>query len=357
MNSPILRKSRKKHFASFKKIDFNLILPNKCVKKATEPMQERSTELMDVQKVREAVGGDLEESDFFAVVKDSNVNNSSHKLKSMVLLQLEVIKEQADQLLKKDKQIAALKAENEELRQKLEQATTRTTTPPRKSSDKKRQTPAKRKTVVVAEESPVKPKQVRCEEETPPAPPPKPLEFLTAEKPYLTCEWKLSQAERDVAREPAIRACLEIPSWKECDLDRSCYSMEGTEDLSDEVFAGRHKKFETIEKRRKRWDVQRLREVRTVEKLRLRYMKEELQEEKAVIKATKPAFISFYPAAEQLSFIQIVEHLPVLAFGEPIPKLTPQDYQLPWRHSEHQEEMSPSTSFTKTRFFSSKTKK
>ena len=48
------------------------------------------------------------------------------------------------------------------------------------------------------------------------------------------------------------------------------YTMEGTEDIEDETFLRRHQKFELDEKKRKRWDIQRMREQRHVEKLRAR---------------------------------------------------------------------------------------
>ena len=46
--------------------------------------------------------------------------------------------------------------------------------------------------------------------------------------------------------------------------------MEGTENIEDETFLRRHQKFELDEKRRKRWDIQRMREQRHCEKLRAR---------------------------------------------------------------------------------------
>lgn len=51
---------------------------------------------------------------------------------------------------------------------------------------------------------------------------------------------------------------LEVPSWR-IRIYTSCYTMEGTENLDDEIFNKRHLKLENDERRRKRWDVQRIR--------------------------------------------------------------------------------------------------
>ncbi|KAF2352680.1 PEHE domain [Trinorchestia longiramus] len=69
---------------------------------------------------------------------------------------------------------------------------------------------------------------------------------------------------------PLLERSVEIPSWRVSALT-PLYIMEGTENLEDEVFTKRHHKLEQDEKRRKRWDLQRLREQRQYEKLRERY--------------------------------------------------------------------------------------
>lgn len=51
---------------------------------------------------------------------------------------------------------------------------------------------------------------------------------------------------------------LEVPNWR-VKIYTSCYTMEGTENLDDEIFNKRHLKLENDERRRKRWDVQRIR--------------------------------------------------------------------------------------------------
>lgn len=108
---------------------------------------------------------------------------------------------------------------------------------------------------------------------------------------------------------------LEIPKWTEHELTPS-YCIEGTEDLSDETFLKRHSKWEVDERRRKKWDVQQIREQRRIEKLKRRHCKDELQAQNDA-----SALQSFYPTVESLQSICFVNDLPVQAFGEVIPKL------------------------------------
>lgn len=57
---------------------------------------------------------------------------------------------------------------------------------------------------------------------------------------------------------PDNSSSLEVPNWR-LKVYTSCYTMEGTENLDDEIFNKRHQKLENDERRRKRWDVQRIR--------------------------------------------------------------------------------------------------
>lgn len=68
---------------------------------------------------------------------------------------------------------------------------------------------------------------------------------------------------------------VETPSWRLKPLT-NMYQLEGTENITDEAYYKRHQKFEQEEKRRKRWDLQRIRELRVCEKLE-RQKEEELR--------------------------------------------------------------------------------
>lgn len=83
--------------------------------------------------------------------------------------------------------------------------------------------------------------------------------FLTTEENYFTAvgdsNYSLSMA---VSTPQEATASLEVPNWR-IKVYTSCYTMEGTENLDDEIFNKRHLKLENDERRRKRWDVQRIR--------------------------------------------------------------------------------------------------
>lgn len=101
----------------------------------------------------------------------------------------------------------------------------------------------------------------------------------------------------------------------------SCYTMEGTENLDDDVYAKRHARLENDEKRRKRWDVQRIREQRIVEKLKQRE-----QKNAAASKGegeTLDSISSLWPGLEDIKYLEVCDNLPVSAFGAPLPRISP----------------------------------
>lgn len=83
--------------------------------------------------------------------------------------------------------------------------------------------------------------------------------FLTTEEHYYTAvgdpNYTLNLKQFSPG-EPSNS--LEVPNWR-VRVYTSCYTMEGTENLDDEIFNKRHLKLENDERRRKRWDVQRIR--------------------------------------------------------------------------------------------------
>ena len=150
--------------------------------------------------------------------------------------------------------------------------------------------------------------------------------------------------------ETSFKPSIEIPSWRIHPIS-SCYSLEGTENLNDEVFNRRHAKFEIDEKRRKRWDMQRLREQRLNERLRSgRYyggttfqttfpssqttvhsnLSKALQPTNDASQQSNGQTNSFYPEPKDIQFIEVSDTLPVVAFGHPIPLLPEAKFSLPW---------------------------
>ncbi|XP_075212077.1 male-specific lethal 1 isoform X2 [Lycorma delicatula] len=122
--------------------------------------------------------------------------------------------------------------------------------------------------------------------------------------------------------EPKVNGCvLEVPSWRTKHFT-SCYTMEGTENLSEDVFERRHARLEVDERRRKRWDVQRIREQRQIERLRQRQRKGDGGDDES------EALTTFWPHPDEAEYIQVTDMLPVSAFGCPLPHFKPTNFVL-----------------------------
>ncbi|KAF7994984.1 hypothetical protein HCN44_004456 [Aphidius gifuensis] len=164
--------------------------------------------------------------------------------------------------------------------------------------------------------------------------------YLTTENHYYTAigdpnyQLKIKSLLKDDDEEESN---LEVPSWR-VKVYTSCYTMEGTENLDDEIFNKRHLKLENDERRRKRWDVQRIREQRHIEKLKQR---QERQNHLATCyntnhtgpcptTAEEEIVTTLWPEIDQIQSLQVDPQLPVAAFGAPIPSFTPSEFSLPW---------------------------
>jgi len=115
----------------------------------------------------------------------------------------------------------------------------------------------------------------------------------------------------------------ETPTWR-IKSTNPCYSMEGTEDIADQVLLKRHEKMEKEEKQRKRWDMQRMRQEQQLQKLRAR------QEKQHAAQTKKEETTSLLPSLEAATHICVEEKIPVAAFGRPIPSLPHTTFCLPW---------------------------
>ncbi|XP_035514902.1 male-specific lethal 1 homolog isoform X1 [Morone saxatilis] len=159
------------------------------------------------------------------------------------------------------------------------------------------------------------------------------LPFMSTTEMYLCC-WNqppLSplretspKKEEEVASEwtPHVvhDMLIVFPSWRENPIEPLDEDPSSTppEPLDDNVFLKRHLKLELDEKRRKRWDIQRIREQRMFQRLQQRMNR------KKVVPETEPELSSFYPDTEDVETIVITPFLPVVAFGRPLPKLSQQ---------------------------------
>lgn len=165
------------------------------------------------------------------------------------------------------------------------------------------------------------------------------LPFMSTTEMYLCC-WNqppLSplretspKKEEEVASEwtPHVvhDMLIVFPSWRENHIEPleedPCFTPP--EPLDDGVFLKRHAKLELDEKRRKRWDIQRIREQRMFQRLQQRMNR------KKVVPESEPELSSFYPDTEDVETIVITPFLPVVAFGRPLPKLSQENFELPW---------------------------
>nr|XP_060637030.1 male-specific lethal 1 homolog [Anolis sagrei ordinatus] len=150
------------------------------------------------------------------------------------------------------------------------------------------------------------------------------LPYLSTTDMYL-CRWHQlppSPLQETSSKEDIVA----IPSWRDHTIEplRDLNPSELVETLDDSVFSKRHAKLELDEKRRKRWDIQRIREQRILQRLQLRmYKKKGIQE-------SEPEVTSFFPESDDVESLMITPYLPVVAFGRPLPKLSPQNFELPW---------------------------
>lgn len=134
---------------------------------------------------------------------------------------------------------------------------------------------------------------------------------------------------------------IEVPSWRIIHIPDSL-STDGIESLDDDTFLKRHQKLESDEKRRKRWDIQRLREQRLNERLRSgRYYNNNINCDNSPGSngSTNQAgsnLSNFFPRTKEVQFIEVSDKIPGMAFGLPIPNLPPKAFSLPWLKSSRQ---------------------
>nr|CAD7426805.1 unnamed protein product [Timema monikensis] len=138
--------------------------------------------------------------------------------------------------------------------------------------------------------------------------------------------------------EPVVNGKLdidvEVPTWR-IKSYTSCYSMEGTENLDDEVFLKRHQRLEVDERRRKRWDVQRIREQRQIERLKLREIASSRRGSVASRHTTEgeEPVLSYCQQPDDVEKLEVENRVPLSALGTDIPNFPPSEFSLPWHGS------------------------
>ena len=253
-----------------------------------------------------------------------------------------MIQKQSEAIVTKDQQIKELKKENEGLKKKVNSL--------QEHKFSKRIAAIKSETIVVTPPAPILPppsftnlkheiKKEKIEEEE--------KEEITNEseivcmetsEPYFTIQHGVEVIEEN---DVEMQKKAEVPGWRLKPISAS-YIMEGTENIEDENLSKRHQKPENDEKRRKRWDVQRIREQRHVARLRARYDPNDENHStlinnpnltmKLMPEASKESLDikTLLPDPEDATDILVQENLPVSVFGCVLPKLISKDFSLPW---------------------------
>ncbi|XP_059388325.1 male-specific lethal 1 homolog [Carassius carassius] len=152
------------------------------------------------------------------------------------------------------------------------------------------------------------------------------LPYMTTDEMYLCC-WQQPPASPLRDEPPKKEDDVTIPSWRENIMEplQEEDAVDIPENLDDSVFLKRHAKLELDEKRRKRWDIQRIREQRMLQRLQQR-----MEKKKTNVQENEPEVSSFYPNVDNVEAIMVTPFLPVVAFGRPLPNLPPQNFELPW---------------------------
>ncbi|XP_078656274.1 uncharacterized protein LOC144902609 [Branchiostoma floridae x Branchiostoma belcheri] len=121
---------------------------------------------------------------------------------------------------------------------------------------------------------------------------------------------------------------LHLPPWRVNNLTTSSLDEKDfVEDISDDAYNRRHQKLELDEKKRKRWDIQRIREKRQYEKLLMRNMMKKCNSDNIWV---QPTIGSFFPEPEDVDYVEVGDTVPVVAFGQPLPSITKREFSLPW---------------------------
>lgn len=308
------------------------------------------------------------------------------KLKEIVVLHTDLIQHQQEQILKRERQLRELKDERDSLRQKLERlekklaqssrdttvrrpslavAATQTElrlgtghTSPVLAVSRQRSRPSSssrghRKRARSSDSGTTRSVRASSAESSTrervgaargaatattrgPSPPPRqpPVKRRPVEAPQLDSSllWTstpyhcfVGQTSPATVSQEETEEKIEVPTWRLHPV-ASGYSMEGTENLDDEVFGKRHQKLELDERRRKRWDIQRLREQRRTERL--------LQKQRAAAEGpgqnSGSPLTSFFFNPKNVHYIEVTDALPVVAFGHPVPSFQPEEFSLPW---------------------------
>ncbi|KAA0705947.1 Male-specific lethal 1-like 1 [Triplophysa tibetana] len=302
------------------------------------------------------------------------VDTQTSCIRQILLLQLELIEQQQKQLHNKNKEIDDLKDEKNMLMARIERMEHRLQTVRKDGDSRPSQTPRRKepeaKTASSNEGQQEKqvdsPKQASCDRagrdtkrrllfqdsrkgrtrrgqaKSPPPPSPPPQEGLcpkeepqdvscsgSQEQPYMTttetccCHQPPPSPWGDSS--PVHEDTVPVPSWRESIIEPlgQKEASDIPECLDDSVFLKRHSKLELDEKRRKRWDIQRIREQRMFQRLQQRMNK------RKVVQDSEQERCSLHPNLEDVKSIMVTPFLPTVACGKPLANLKEENFELP----------------------------
>lgn len=273
-----------------------------------------------------------------------NDDRRVQQLRQLLLSQLDLIQKQSEVIVAKDQQIKEIKKENERLLKKVatlpSSAAAKTST--NEKSNKKTKVVVKKESIEteIKQEKEVKVDSEASEESHDGE---DNVEDMETEEPYFTLqnEIELHKVDDDHDLKVDVEKA-QVPGWRLKPITPS-YIMEGTENIEDETILKRHQKPELDEKRRKRWDVQHLREQRNVARLKARYDPNEdqlslgpnnfsskLMPLNAESSKDFSSLTTLIPDPEEAEEIVVQEKLPVSVFGCVLPNLGMQEFSLPW---------------------------
>ena len=166
---------------------------------------------------------------------------------------------------------------------------------------------------------------------------------LTTRTPYLVTI-STSQFFNEEEADETKSNLIEVPTYREINLtngereSETSYDDNGdeeVEDLRDESFLKRHQKLEIDERRRKRWDSQRLREESYLDRLKRNrtstrkeyYMKRRRRDCNSILDCVG----TLLPSPEDACFIRVDDDIVISAFGHPVPVMEKAPFRLPWK--------------------------
>jgi len=148
--------------------------------------------------------------------------------------------------------------------------------------------------------------------------------ILQAQHPYHLILWpREDQSYRFTDLDISIEegSVLNIPTWKVnklFPLPNGSATSQVKETIDDDTILKRHSRLEVAEKRRKRWDIQRIREYRYNEKLRQRKLKQ----------TQDSTFETFSPSLNDITAVQVEQTLPINVFGHLLQPLQSEEFSL-----------------------------